>query len=356
MSASQSAVFTNVPYSIGAAAAPALEANRVPPPYFACRRKNWSADCHLMQATHVPGSAAYLAFGAGDLVPLRLDATFHVDKRAPAHLYKLTYTFSDKQYNSAKTISVANKPYVVAVTTSDAGVPQYMNFSINATAGTADLAISQNQPLALPTEIYVVGQASTTLTPISDINAQLGSAFLNTGDFITLDDFGLPGGQEFQLIPYNNLVYLVRAVANFPALGAVGGLGTVSGLLIDTYVPAATGNLALAQGARHKRSQMQFFGANYTPTTMVDTLDNLDFASITGETFFVPTIFIPIPELDATRGFVADISNFIGQQLWTLIYPEIVAAAGTTSNGVTWDRDVNIDVEGKPVLSLQKLH
>jgi hypothetical protein len=26
-------------------------------------------------------------------------------------------------------------------------------------------------------------------------------------------------------------------------------------------------------------------------TTMVDTLDNLDFNSVTGETFFVPTIF-----------------------------------------------------------------
>ena len=101
---------------------------------------------------------------------------------------------------------------------------------------------------------------------------------------------------------------------------------------------------------------MQFFGATYTPTTMVDTLDNLDFTSITGETFYVPTIFIPIPELDASKGFVADISNFIGQQFWTFIYPEIVAQNGDTVNGVTWNRDVNVDVEGKPVLSLQKLH
>jgi hypothetical protein len=75
------------------------------------------------------------------------------------------------------------------------------------------------------------------------------------------------------------------------------------------------------KGARHKRIGMQFFGATYTPTTMVDTLDNLDFNSITGETFFVPTIFIPIPELESSSGFVADISNFLGQQFWTFIYP-----------------------------------
>lgn len=357
MLSSESAVFTNVPYSIRteASAAP-IAKYRGPTPYFACRRKNWSADCHLMQATHPRGSAAYLAFGAGDLVPLRLDAPFLVDKRPPAHLYKLTYTFSDRQYDEAKTISAANKPYVVAVATSDTGAKQYMNFSINATAGTADLQISQNQPLKFPTEICVVGQASTTLISMGDINAALGTSLTSTGDFMTLDDSLQPSGQEFELIPYNNLVYMVRAVSNCSPLGAVGGLGATAGLLIDTYVPATTGNLALAQGARHKRSRMQFFGATYTPTTMADTLDNLDFTSITSETFYVPTIFIPIPELDATKGFVADISDFLGQQFWTFIYPEIVARAGETVGGVTWDHDVNIDVEGKPVLSLQKLH
>ena len=97
---------------------------------------------------------------------------------------------------------------------------------------------------------------------------------------------------------------------------------------MDTFVPTKTGNLALAQGARYKRSGLPFFGTTYTPTTMVDTLDTLDFTSITGETFYAPTIFIPIPEIDATKGFVADMSNFLGQQIWTLIYPEIVAPAG----------------------------
>jgi hypothetical protein len=361
---SETALFTNIPYSLpGGTAAPpdnqllASVYYRLPPPHFVCRRKNWSADCHLMQATHDLNSAAYFAFGAGDIVPLRLDAAFQVDKRAPAHLYKLTYTFADRQYQSAKTILVANTPHVVAVTTGSAGAVQFMNFSISSTAGSTDLQLANSNPLQFPTEVYVVGQASSTLLSISDINAALGASFQSTGDFLTLDESGQAiEGQQFALIPYNNLVYMVRAVSNNPGLGQAGGLGTVSGLLIDTFVPATTGNLALAQGARHKRSGLQFFGATYTPTTMVDTLDNLDFNSITGDTFYVPTIFIPIPELDATTGFIADISNFLGQQFWTFVYPEIVAHSGDVKNGVTWDHDVNIDAEGKPVLSLQKLH
>ena len=69
-----------------------------------------------------------------------------------------------------------------------------------------------------------------------------------------------------------------------------------------------------------------------------------------------PTIFVPIPELDATKGFVADIANFLGQQFWTFIYPEIVAQPGETVNGVTYPHGFNLDVDGKPILSLQKLH
>jgi hypothetical protein len=387
---SQSYLYTNVPYStqqnvsfsplslfgqfsLGAGSLAAFRANAAvperltfnpsliaynpfatPPAYFICRRKNWSADCHLMQATQPAGKSIYLAFGGGDLVPFRLDNGVTVDKRQPAHMYKLTYTFSDKQYDSAKTISIGNKPYVVAVTT-QGSVTQYVSFSINAMAGTADLQISNSQPLNFPTEIYVVGQASATLTSIATINSLQGTAFNTTGDFIT-DAGGSAGGAEFQVIPYNNLVYLVRAVSNIPALGVVGGTGVQSGLLVDTFVPSATGNLALAQAARYKRSGLSFFGNTYTPSTMVDTLDTLDFTSITGETFYAPTIFIPIPELDAGTGFVADLSDFLGQQIWTLIYPEIVAQPGETVNGVTYPNGYNLDVEGKPVLSLQKLH
>jgi hypothetical protein len=328
-----------------------------PPAYFVCRRQNWSADCHLMQATQPGGKSVYLAFGAGDIVPFRLDADFTVDKRSPAHMYKLTYTFADQQYDSAKVISVANQPYFVAVTTQNF-VTKYMNFSINATAGTADLQITANQPLAFPTEIYVVGQASTTLTSMADINTalKLTNGFNTTGDFLNLDAEGNTATQQFQLIPYNNLVYMIRAVSNVGPLGVIGGLGVVSGLLVDTFVPTTTGNLALAQGARYKRSGLPFFGTTYTPTTMVDTLDTLDFTSITGETFYVPTIFIPISEIDASTGFIADLSNFLGQQIWTLIYPEIVVQPGATGNGVTYTSGLNIDTQGKSILSVQKLH
>jgi hypothetical protein len=327
-----------------------------PPIYFVCRRQNWNAECHLMQATQPAGKSVYLAFGGGDLVPFRLDAAFDVDNRLPAHMYKLTYTFADQQYDSAQTISVSNTPYVVAVSTNN-GVTKYVNFSINSTAGTADLETSPNQPLAFPDQIYVVGQASATLTSMASINTALGTNFTDTGDFANQ---ATPGSgnppQLFQLIPYNNLVYLIRAVADVPALGQVGGVGAVSGLLVDTYVPATTGNLALAQGARYKQSGLQFFGSTYTPTTMVDTLDTLDFTSITGETFYAPTIFIPIAELDSTKGFVANISNFLGEQFWTFIYPEITAQPGATVNGVSYAQGFNLDNDGKPILSLQKLH
>ncbi len=240
---------------------------QVPPIYFFCRRQNWNADCHLMQATNPSGTAVYMAFGGGDLVPFRLDATFTVDKRQPDHMYKFTANFADQQYIGTRTVSVANTPYIVGVTTQN-GFPQYNNLSINSTAGTADIQIGSMSPFTFPTECYVVGAASAMFTTVADINTLLtpSSPFLNTGQFANLNADGtLSNKQEFQLVPYNNLVYLVRAVSNSPALGAIGGLGVTSGLLIDTYVPTASGNLALAQAARYKRSGMQYFGSSYTP-------------------------------------------------------------------------------------------
>ncbi|MGA3005035.1 MAG: hypothetical protein ABSE20_25275, partial [Acetobacteraceae bacterium] len=338
---------------------PSLITYQVPPaprPFFVCRRQNWSADCHLMQATQPAGTSIYLAFGAGDLVPFRLDAAFEVDKRLPAHMNQFTHKFADQKYDSAKTISVANQPYFVGVTT-NGNVTRYTSFSINATAGTAEPQISSSQLLQFPTDCYIVGQASTTQISITDVNTLANTQLTSTGDFMNFDgQGGVSTHQEFRLIAYNNLVYLIRAVSNVTALGVVGGLRATSGLLVDTFVPTKSGNLALAQSARYKRSGMAFFGDSYTPTTMIDSLDTLDFTSITGATFYAPTIFIPISDIDADKGFVADLSNFLGQQIWTLIYPEIVAAAGRTVNGVPYPNGHNIDVTGKPILSVQKLH
>jgi hypothetical protein len=342
-------VYTNLPYySVVSADAVAL----FRPITFACRRRNWNADCKLMVATRPENTNVYLAFGGGDLVPMRLDDEFNVDTRVPAHLYNLTNTISARQFEAAQTISISNVPYVVTVSIQN-NAPIFSSFALAPIPGSTQVPLTNDKALSFPTEIYVVGQASTTLTTTAALNAGL----TDTGSFYTLPDgFGVPPTPQFKVIPYNNLVYLVRAVSNCPALGLVGGVGANAGLLIDTYVPVSSGNLVLAQGARYKRSGMQFFGQSYTPSTMVDSLDTLDFAGITGGTFIAPTIFIPIPELDATKGFVADIANFLSEQFWTFVYPEIVAQPNDTVNGVTYATGFNLDTEGKPILSLQKLH
>ena len=350
----QTYVCTNMPYySIASTARSSIA--RLRPITFACRRLNWNATCTLMVATRPQKTNVYLAFGGGDLVPMRLDLAFSVDTRIPAHMYNLTNIFTSRQYEAAQTISVANVPFVVGAgsqTSNGQLVPVYASFAIDASGGTTQLSMSNDQTLPFPSEIYVVGQASTTLADVDTINATL----TDTNGFYTPvnADGTLP--IQFKVIPYNNLIYLVRAVSNCAALAGVGGLGCSSGLLIDTYVPGSSGNLVLAQGARYKRSGLQFFGDSYTPSTMVDSLDALDFTNIAGQTYIAPTIFVPIPELDATKGFVADIANFLSEQFWTFIYPEVVAQPGETVNGVTYPQGFNLDVEGKPILSLQKLH
>ena len=180
-----------------------------------------------------------------------------------------------------------------------------MNFSINATAGTADLQISSNQPLHFPDRMLrrrpgqhdadLDGRYQRGLEPDERVQQhrrlhEPGRRWPDDRAAIPTDPVqqsGLPGPGRGQ-----------RAARWASSAGS----GSMSGLLIDTFVPTTTGNLALAQGARYKRSGLQFFGTTYTPTTMVDTLDTLDFTSITGETFYVPTIFIPIPETRCHHG------------------------------------------------------
>ena len=333
------------PYSIRQSA--------TPPPYFVCRRKNWSADCHLMQATVPLGTSIYLAFGGGDIIPMRLDTPPMIDKRLPTHMNQLSYAFTSAAYAAVEAFSVANIPYVVAVSTVG-GVAAYSSLSIDPTAGTTSVTTSTPAPLTFPSDIYVVGRASTTLTSVTTLNTTPGSAFTSTGDFSGTDANG-NAEAAFAIVPRNNLVYLVRAMTDVTALGAIGGTGITSGLLIDTFVPTTAGNLALAQSARYKRSGLAFFGQSYTPTTMIDSLDNLDFTDIAGSTFYAPTIFIPIAELDATPGIVADIANFTGEEFWTFLYAEQSAASGAAVGGVQYPSGLNIDQDGKPILSVQKL-
>ncbi len=348
-------VCTNLPYfavGAGSGLAAGTVAAYYLPVSFACRRRNWSATCTLMVATRPENTHLWLAFGGGDLAPMRLDTDFNVDTSLPAHMYNLTSGFSVRQYVAAQTISVANVPFVIAAGNQN-DTPVFSTFAIDPTAATTQMPVSAEQVLSFPSEIQVVGQASTTLTDVTTLGAGLSDT---NGFFTPVDGSGVLPTPQYKAIPYNNLVYLVRAVSGSDALTLIGGLGCASGLLIDTYVPTSDGHLRLAQGARYKRSGMQFFGDSYTPATMVDSLDTLDFTSITGATFLAPTIFVPIPELDATKGFVADIANFLSQQFWTFIYPEVVAQPGETVNGVLYTQGLNLDGDGKPVLSLQKLH
>lgn len=320
--------------------------------WFICRRQNWRVENHLMRATHPENTIAFMAFGAGDLVPMQLDGGVAVDQRQPPHMVMFSHSVTDQAYDSVRTFTTGNVPYFIGVTTAG-GVVVYTASSLGASAGVAGANVGATDPLDFPPDFQVVGQASTTLTPVAAV-LPAGAPITDTSVFANLNVDGTVATQQFQLIAYNSLVYLVRAVTNVAALGSVGG--ATSGLLIDTYVPTPSGTLELAQAARFKQSGLQFFGSTYTPTTMIDTLDRLDFTSITGETFYAPTIFVPIPELDASKGFIANLSDFLGQKFWTFIYPEIVARPGETVNGSTYPSGYNLDPDGKPILSLQKLH
>ncbi len=342
---------TNLPYR-SVAPFESFAAGDFRPLTFACRRRNWDATCTLMVATRPLNTHRYLAFGGGDLVPVRLDDDFNVDTLLPAHMYNLANGLSVRQYLAVQTISVANVPYVIAAASQNKA-PVFSSFAINGNASGQQVPLSADKVLDFPTEIQIVGQASTTLIDVTT----LGAGLTDTNGFFTpVDDNDELPAPQYKAIPYNNLVYLVRAISDSDALAAVGGLDCRSGLLIDTYVPTSDGHLVLAQGARYKRSGMQFFGDSYTPATMVDSLDTLDFSSIKGVTYRAPTIFVPIPELDASKGFVADIANFLSQQFWTFIYGEVVAQPGETVNGVLYPQGFNLDGDGKPILSLQKLH
>ena len=138
-----------------------------------------------MQSTHATRSAAYMAFGGGDLVPIQLDADFDVDKRQPAHMFKLTNTFADNQYESAKTFTVANLPYVVAGTIAN-NSPHYLNFSINATAGTTDLQITKSKPLEFPPRSMSSAKPARRSRYRRHRGRRL-AALTDTGGFFTVD-------------------------------------------------------------------------------------------------------------------------------------------------------------------------
>ena len=168
-----------------------------------------------MVATRPLNTHRYLAFGGGDLVPMRLDDDFNVDKRLPAHMYNLANSFSARQFLAVQTISVANVPYVIAVGSQNEA-PVFSSFAINGNSSSEQVPLSADQVLDFPTEIQVVGQASTTLIDITT----LGTGLTDTNGFFTpVDDNGDLPAPQFKAIPYNNLVYLVRAISDSDGTG-----------------------------------------------------------------------------------------------------------------------------------------
>ena len=129
----------------------------------------------------------------------------------------------------------------------------------------------------------MVGQASATLISISEINQATQANLNTTGDFVTLDSQQRVANQELNSSPQQPSLHGAGG-RRLSGTWRVGGLKKTSGLLIDTFVPTTTGNLA-PRKRPPQASGLSFFGTTYTPTTTGHTLDTLDFTSITGDTF-----------------------------------------------------------------------
>ena len=306
---SETAIFTNLPYSLARDAPPSL-LNRTPTAYFACRRKNWSADCHLMQATHDLGSAAYLAFGAGDLVPLRLDASFQVDKRAAgaplqAHLHILGSPIRFGEDDLGRQQAVRGRG------DDDRHGRAAVHELLDHLHGGYGRPPAHEQPAAQVPEGDLRRWPGEHHAPL-DRPDQRQFAHL-VDQHRRFDDAGYLRPAGTRRVPAHSVqqsrVHDPRRVEQLrarPGRRARHGF-RLTHRHLRAGEPTATWRSRRARGTSGAGCSSS--ARSYTPTTMVDTLDNLDFTSITGETFFVPTIFIPIPELDASTGFVADISE-----------------------------------------------
>ena len=232
-------VYSNLPYAVlnadGTPITSEMSSIRGNPrtPYFLCRRRNWDVDCHLMRATHASGSTAFLAFGGGDLAPLLLDKDPVIDRSVPGHFGMFTESYTNRDFAAVHAVTVNAAPLAVAVTT-QSGSAEYLSLFIDP----SNLGQNPNDPLegalptagmtlAFPTDCHVVGQATTTLTQFPG----------TTGQFASYDQNGNLTS-EFALVPYGELVYLIRAAQNVSSLAVLGGMGITSGLLIDTFVAA----------------------------------------------------------------------------------------------------------------------
>ena len=347
-------LYTNLPYTLnGGGERPHVAAS------FLCRRRNWNVECHLLEATRPEGKSIYVGYGGGDLVPLRLDGGVTIDKRQPAHMVEFSHGVTDKPYESAQTFTFGNTPYVVSVSTLG-GVVQYSSIAAVWTAAGSDGApldpLGLTSPLSFPPDVYVVGEASTTLTAVGDI-AVGGPDTTDTGAFVNQDAQGNVNAQPFQVIPYNSLVYLIRAVANVAALGEVGGrrcrirapdrhlrADSRTATSASRRAPATSGAACSTSAPPTRRRR---WSTRSTSSTSRASRARRSTRRRSSSRSLSST---------ARPGSSPHLSNFLGQQFWTFVYPEIVAQPGETVNGVAYPDGLNIDADGKPILSLQKLH
>ena len=186
----------------------------------------------------------------------------------------------------------------------------------------------------------------------------LGTSLTNTGDFLTLDGYGDLAGQQFTA--HSVQQPRLSGPRRLEQRRAGGGGRAWHGLgFADRHLRAGDRRQSGAGAGRALQAQRdavlwrQLYADHDGRLRSTRSISPASTATPSSS----PTIFVPIPELDATKGFVADISNFLGQQFWTFIYPRDRRAArrrpSTASPGT---RRFNLDGDGKPILSLQKLH
>ena len=149
---------------------------------------------------------------------------------------------------------------------------------------------------------------------------------------------------------------MVRAVANFPALGTVGGLES-NLRTAHRYLRAHDhGQPWLRRANRYKRSGLSFFGANLHADHDGRHARHARFHEHHRRHVLRADHFHPHSGPGWDAGIRCRPVQFSRPTDLDLIYPEIVAQPNETVNGVTYPNGFNLDGDGKPILSVQKLH
>ena len=194
------------------------------PPRSSCRRQNWNVDCHLMQATRPEGKSVYLAFGAGDIVPMRLDAGVTVDKRQPGAHGRVFLLDHRPALRLRADLHDRQRPLLSSASRRIGGVVKYTSLLDQRHGG--DRRVSRwvrAYRSAFPRTSTSSARPARHSRPSPILDSSTPNS-TDTGAFANQDAQGNVIAQQFQVIPYNNLVYLdSRRVTNVAALATIGG-------------------------------------------------------------------------------------------------------------------------------------